>query len=61
MREGRERVCVEKEVEERGIEMKNIDMVINDDMKKNKDKIMNSYGSKGREGRKGKWVMVVKL
>lgn len=54
MREGRERVCVEKEVEERGIEMKNIDMVINDDMKKNKDKIMNSYGSKGREGRKGK-------
>ncbi|WP_099556073.1 DEAD/DEAH box helicase [Hartmannibacter diazotrophicus] len=58
MRDGRARVCVATDVAARGIDLKNLDLVIHADLPSNPETLLHRSGRTGRAGRSGTCVVI---
>ena len=59
MRDGRARVCIATDVDARGIDLPNLELVVHADLPKNKESLLHRSGRTGRAGRKGVSVLIV--
>ncbi|MDG4649601.1 DEAD/DEAH box helicase, partial [Roseibacterium sp. SDUM158017] len=59
MRDGRARVCVATDVAARGIDLPNLELVVNAELPSNAEGLLHRSGRTGRAGRKGTSVLIV--